>query len=123
MTPSTSSETEADDSELDSNNTLDLKKYFNPTTSLVHKHILEPPSPVPSFFPHPFQLSSGKYRQHEESTNLCNARPVTPIGHKDANMGAAMDAPIGWLHNLIEKGVRSLERLHTAENNYSSTSL
>lgn len=119
----TSSETETDDSELDDNDTptLTLTKYFNPATSLIYKHILEPPSPVTSFFPRPFQLTSEKYYQHEESTDLRNARLVTPIDHKGANMEAAMDATTGWVHKLVERAVRRFERLHTAEDIYSNT--
>ncbi|BCS28820.1 uncharacterized protein APUU_70390S [Aspergillus puulaauensis] len=120
----TPSETETDDLELDSNNTLNLTltKYFNPTTSLVFQHILEPPSPVTSFFPRPLKLTSRKSYQREESTNARNARPLTPIDHKNANTEGAMDAPTGWVHNIIETAVRRLERLHTAEYSHSRTS-
>ncbi|KAL4996222.1 hypothetical protein BDV10DRAFT_114388 [Aspergillus recurvatus] len=113
---------------------LSIAKYFDPSTGLLHDHVLDPPSPSPyspQSMPEDYH-DHAVYTDSEEdvdlddnvegavtSNNKNNSSSSINNGdhRKNAYSNAEADAGSGWVHRLVQMVVRGLESLHDTYGN------
>ncbi|KAL5051197.1 hypothetical protein BDW71DRAFT_172508 [Aspergillus fruticulosus] len=116
---------------------VSIAKYFDPTTGLLHDHVLEPPSPPPysprsrpeDYHDHTVYTDSEEDVDLDDnvegavtSNNNNNNNNNNGDHHTHAYSNAEADSGLGLVHCLVEMTVRSLESLHDTYGNWNEDS-